>query len=283
MFPSMKELDSQVRLAEEEVMRSDQRLRGTAFALRQRWTARMPTLATLAASSAIALILLRTRRSPRMPERRLRAGWDRLPPPLIDFCIARGIAAMTALVAGMSAGRKAVPPATVSYVDLDRYAGLWYEIARLPMREESDCAGDVTACYERRGDSLLIVNRCTGRDGRLKSIAGRARVIDGRTNAKLRVSFAPRFLSVLPFVWADYWVLDLAHDYSRVMVGTPDRRHLWLMARKPSLSDAELSDFLSRAEEQGYNVGKIDYTCHTVTAALPQETAPTEASPAEVH
>src|SRR5262249_13419044 len=144
-------------------------------------------------------------------------GWQRLLTPLINMGIARGVTLLSAVVAGLAARKKADPPVTVPHVDLDRYAGLWYEVARLSQAAESACESDVTALYEVAGDEIRIVNRCRRRDGRLKTASGRARVVDSRTNARLQVSFAPAFLDFLPFVWGDYWLLDLADDYSAAM------------------------------------------------------------------
>ena len=106
----------------------------------------------------------------------------------------------------------------------------------MPTRAEDRCERDVTATYEVTDSGLRVINRCRRADGRIRSAVGRARVVEDRTNARLQVSFAPSFLDALPFVWGDYWILDLADDYDAAMVGTPDRKHLWLLSRTPSLA-----------------------------------------------
>ena len=286
MLPSVDDLDAQVRLAEQEVIRSDQHVRGTAAALKRRWMSRMPAIAALAVSGLIVSIVLPSRRGPdRIRRSRSIFGWQRLLLPLSNLGIARGVAVMSALIAGFTARKKAAPPVTVHHVDLDRYCGLWYEVARLPLREERVCDSDVTAHYAISGGVLRIVNRCRRADGRIKTALGRARIVDRRTQARLQVSFAPAFMDFLPFVWGDYWVLDLVDDYSAAMVGTPDRRHLWLLARTPTLPGAQLHAFLAHAEQQGYDVSKLDYTRHTVRHAevAPQHAAdspPVSAEPA---
>ncbi len=288
MLPSLKELDEHVGLAEQEVVRSDEHVRGAASALWRRWTARAPVVAAVAVVGLLAAVFLQPRRSAgRMPRGRPLLGWQRLLSPLINVGIARGVTALTALIAGFAARKKAAPPITVPHLDLDRYAGLWYEIARLPLRHEDACASDVSALYEWRGNSLHVINRCTRANGRTKLARGRARIVDTRTQAKLQVSFAPEFLDFVPFVWGDYWVLDLADDYSEAMVGTPDRKHLWLLARTPSLPGAQLHTFIARAEQQGYDVAKLQYTRHTVrqAAVSPQSAAelpPREVEPAHI-
>lgn len=278
MLPTLKDLDEQVRLAEQEIVRSDVHLRGATSALWRRWTARAPVVAAVAVVGLLAALSLQPRRSAagRMPGGRPLLGWQRLLSPLINVGIARGV---TALIAGVAARKKAAPPVTVPHLDLDRYAGLWYEIARLPLRHEHDCASDVSALYEWRGNSLRVINRCTRADGRTKLATGRTRVVDTRTQAKLQVSFAPALLDIVPFVWGDYWVLDLADDYSGAMVGTPDRKHLWLLARTPSLPGAQLQTFIARAEQQGYDVAKLQYTRHTVRHAAVSTQSATELPP----
>src|SRR5215207_706553 len=97
------------------------------------------------------------------------------------------------------------PLRVVPSVDLPRYAGLWYEVARLPNRFEEKCAGDVTAEYTlRSADRLKVVNRCRKRDGKMTGAVGAAKLADRKgANSRLKVRFAPAFLSFLPVVWGD--------------------------------------------------------------------------------
>jgi apolipoprotein D and lipocalin family protein len=133
---------------------------------------------------------------------------------------------------------------TVARVDLDRYAGRWYEIARLPNRFQKGCTGNVTAEYGVREDGRIdVVNRCSGNN----------RVVDETTRAKLEVRFAPAFLSFLSMVWGDYWIIDLAPDYSYAVVGEPARRYLWVLARESTLEEATYQGILERIEAQGYD------------------------------
>ena len=120
---------------------------------------------------------------------------------------------------------------TVESVDIDRYLGRWYEIARFPNSFEEGCEG-VTAEYELRNDGLIsVVNTCRkgATDGKAKVAKGRARVADETTNAKLEVSFFGPF-------WGDYWILYLAEDYSLSLVGEPSGRYLWILSRTPEIS-----------------------------------------------
>ena len=105
-------------------------------------------------------------------------------------------------------------------------------LARTPPQK---CFGDVRAVYAIRQDGRLdVVNRCRTDDG-VTEARGVARVVDSRTAAKLKVRFAPAVQSFLPAVWGDYWVLGLAPDYSWATVGSPDRKHLWILGRTSSI------------------------------------------------
>ena len=154
-----------------------------------------------------------------------------------------------------------IPLTTVDYVEVDRYLGEWFEIARLPNRFEKNCEG-VTAQYSRRDDGLLkVVNTCRqgAPDGKEKRAKGRAKIVDEVTNAKLKVSFFGPF-------WGDYWIIDLADDYSYAVVGEPSGRFLWILARTSSLSQIELSTILARLQEVGYNTDALYFTKHSSAA-----------------
>jgi apolipoprotein D and lipocalin family protein len=164
------------------------------------------------------------------------------------------------------AQEKAMPELrVVPTVDLQEYAGTWYEIARLPNSFQNDCAGDVTATYVIDDDGIEVTNRCRTADGKMKEAKGRARVAskDG-PSTKLKVRFAPAFLSFLPFVWGDYWIIDLAADYSYAVVGEPSRRYLWILSRKPQIDETVLEGILDRVRSQGYDDSKLIMTIQTV-------------------
>lgn len=147
---------------------------------------------------------------------------------------------------------------TVPAVDLDRYLGEWHEIARLPNRFQRDCAGDVRARYARRDDGRIdVVNSCRLDSGERKETHGVARVVDPQTSAKLEVRFAPGWLSFLPFVWGDYWILGLADDYSWAAVGTPDREYLWILSRTPELPESAYASALDIARANGFDVSTL--------------------------
>jgi apolipoprotein D and lipocalin family protein len=147
----------------------------------------------------------------------------------------------------------------VPSVDLERYMGVWYEIARLPNPFQDNCAGDVTATYTLLGENeIRVVNRCRGKDGKVNEVEGRARRAspDGPA-ARLEVRFAPAFLSFLPFVWGNYWIIDLDSDYRYAVVGEPDREYLWILSRTPDLADDTMQEILERVRAQGYELSGL--------------------------
>jgi apolipoprotein D and lipocalin family protein len=155
------------------------------------------------------------------------------------------------LTACHAPGGTATPPQPVPHVDLQRYQGLWYEVASIPNRFQKQCAGNTTATYALREDGRLeVTNRCRTRAGTWDEASGVARVVDGDSNARLEVSFVELFGWQL--FWGDYWVLDLAPDYSHVIVGTPGRRYGWVLSRTPTLSDATRQAIDQRLRSQGY-------------------------------
>ena len=148
-----------------------------------------------------------------------------------------------------------MPLETVEWVDIQRYLGLWYEIARLPNRFERDCEG-VTAEYSLRDDGRITVrNSCRegSLDGEVKVANGRARIVDSDTNAKLEVSFFGPF-------WGDYWIIGLADDYSLALVGEPSGRYLWILARTPTIDDSVRDAALSALTDAGYDVSALYFT-----------------------
>ena len=143
---------------------------------------------------------------------------------------------------------------TVASVDLRRYSGDWYEVARFPNRFQRRCVGDVRASYTIRPDGRLdVLNQCRTEAGAIDA-KGIARVADIRTSAKLKVRFAPAALSFLPFVWGDYWIVGLAEDYSWSVVGSPDRNYLWILSRARGLSSAAFESAVEIARANGFDV-----------------------------
>lgn len=151
------------------------------------------------------------------------------------------------------------PVLSVPEVDLERYAGRWHEVARLPNKFQGKCVGETTADYELLADGAIrVVNACRGADGRITKVEGRARLAnrDGPTS-RLKVRFAPAILSWLPMVWGDYWVLELTPDYGAALVGTPDRKYLWVLSRTAQLDDSIYRRLVATAAAQGFDVTRL--------------------------
>jgi len=164
---------------------------------------------------------------------------------------------LMALMATIVQAQEARPVQTVQSVDLKRYAGDWFEIARLPNRFQRKCERDVRASYALRADGRIdVVNRCQTADVAIEA-RGVARIADARTSAKLKVRFAPAMLSFLPFVWGDYWILGLADDYSWAVVGSPDRNYLWILARTPTLDEERYAAAVAVARGNGFDVERL--------------------------
>jgi apolipoprotein D and lipocalin family protein len=156
--------------------------------------------------------------------------------------------------AGEPAAQRAPLP-VVESVNLDRYVGRWHEIARYPNRFERMCARDVTATYARNADgTITVINECRKEDGSLQRAEGAARVV---APGKLEVRFAPAWLGFLPFVWGDYWVIDLAPDYSYAVVGEPAREYLWILARDPHLDEATFAAIAARLPALGFDPARL--------------------------
>jgi apolipoprotein D and lipocalin family protein len=173
---------------------------------------------------------------------------------MLKILISLFILAMPLLFSGCAAkhGEDMKPPATVNFVDLAQYTGKWYEIARYPNSFQQGCVGS-RATYTRRDDgNIAVINQCYDRSfaGRLRTAEGKAWVVDKETNAKLKVSF------FWPFA-GDYWIIDLGRDYEYAVVGHPDRKYLWILARTPVMDEKEYQSILKRLQMQGYDTTKL--------------------------
>ncbi|WP_303674886.1 lipocalin family protein [Vampirovibrio chlorellavorus] len=147
------------------------------------------------------------------------------------------------------------PPTTVAHVDLEKYTGKWYEIAAIPMFFERKCVGNTTAEYTRLASGeVSVFNSCQLSNGKRQSATGLARVVDPKTNAKLKVSFLNLPLFGWQF-WAsgDYWIIDLADDYSTALIGHPTRKYGWILSRTPELPTETLKGLSKKLADQGYN------------------------------
>ncbi len=162
-------------------------------------------------------------------------------------------------LAGCASTPRSLP--TEEGVNLSEYAGTWYEQARLPNRFQKDCTGDVQADYALRPDGTIgVTNQCGTADGSTKVAHGEGRLarLNGETDpARLEVRFAPRWTSWLPMVWGDYWIIELRDDYQYSLVGTPDRKYLWVLSREKEADPATVKQLLDHAGTLGFPVEQV--------------------------
>ncbi|MBC7608528.1 MAG: lipocalin family protein, partial [Polaromonas sp.] len=145
--------------------------------------------------------------------------------------------------------------------DVPRYLGTWFEIAKFPNWFQKKCVSDTRASYSLQADGKVrVLNRCVTKDGEVSEALGEARQIGDATSPKLEVRFAPAWLSFIPLVWGNYWVIDLDPDYQLVAVGEPKREYLWVLSRTPEFNAKAYDELLARLEKKGFDMGKLERT-----------------------
>lgn len=169
----------------------------------------------------------------------------------VKIFIAATVITLAAAAASYAASSGIPPLRTVERVDLQRYLGKWHEIARLPNRFQKGCA-ESSAEYSLRDDGEIdVINSCRNEDdGSLRQARGRAWSVDPVSNAKLKVTFFWPFRG-------DYWIIELGKEYEYAVVGTPDRKYLWLLSRSEKINDDVYAAILQRVEQQGFDASKI--------------------------
>jgi apolipoprotein D and lipocalin family protein len=168
-----------------------------------------------------------------------------------------GIILSAMLIILLLAGYASRPPLpTVPRVDLKRYEGQWFEIAKYPNWFQRDCVADTSAEYAALPDgSIRIANRCRQKNGSIREARGQATVVPDSNNAKLRVRFAGSPVA------GDYWIIGLDEkNYSWALVGHPSRQFLWILSRNPRLNPQTYSDIVALAEKLGYESARIEKT-----------------------
>lgn len=141
---------------------------------------------------------------------------------------------------------------TVDSVDLNKYIGTWYEIAKIPNFFQDHCIKNTTANYKIDEDGdIIVLNSCIDEDGENDDAEGSAKVVDKKSNSKLEVSFVS-FLGIRPF-WGDYWILGLDDNYSYAVIGTPSRKYGWILSRSPKMNRDDLEKCFKLFEKNGYS------------------------------
>jgi apolipoprotein D and lipocalin family protein len=189
--------------------------------------------------------------------------------PLPSFFSLAFAAAVTAALTGASFVTYAqdtpntariAPLESIASLDLSRYLGRWYEIAKFPNRFQKQCVANTTAEYSMDAGAVKVVNRCQLANGGMQEAVGTARQLGAANSAKLEVRFAPAWLSFVPQVWGSYWVIDLDASYQLAAVSEPSREYLWILSRSPKVDPARYADLLSRLQEKGLNIKQLELT-----------------------
>jgi apolipoprotein D and lipocalin family protein len=166
------------------------------------------------------------------------------------------------LIAGYCFSAESLPVTAVDSVDLAKYCGTWYEIARLPNWFQRKCDCNTTAEYILQNDGKIkVINRCQKADSSQIAADGIAHKEENNgSNAKLKVRFAPSWIGWIPFVWGTYWILDLAPDYSYAAVGDPSRKYLWILSRTPQLDSVVCDSIVGRMKVMGFETERLIFT-----------------------
>jgi apolipoprotein D and lipocalin family protein len=150
---------------------------------------------------------------------------------------------------------------TIATLDVPRYLGTWYEIAKFPNWFQKKCVSNTKAVYSAKPDgNLRVLNSCKTAAGETSEAEGLARQIGSKNSPKLEVRFAPEWLSFLPLVWGDYWVIDLDPQYQLAAVSDPRREYLWVLSRTPQPDPKAYADLLQRLKQQQFDIQKLEIT-----------------------
>ncbi len=141
---------------------------------------------------------------------------------------------------------------TVQSVELNKYLGKWYEVGRYPNSFQKNCFKSTATYSLNEKGKIIVLNECKkgSPDGKYKSVKGKAWIVDKQTNAKLKVSF------FWPFS-GNYWIVDLAPDYSYVVVSEPGMKYLWILNRTPEINPEVEKGIYAKLEKMGFDTKKI--------------------------
>lgn len=186
--------------------------------------------------------------------------------PLFSYCRASLISILGLLLIGLGSSQVMAQQGdqsvkTIAALDVPRYLGTWYEIAKFPNWFQKKCVSNTKAVYTAKPDgNLRVLNSCMTATGETSEAEGLARQIGAKDSPKLEVRFAPEWLSFLPLVWGDYWVIDLDPQYQVAAVSDPRREYLWVLSRSPQLDPKVYADLLQRLTQQQFDIQKLELT-----------------------
>ena len=167
-----------------------------------------------------------------------------------------------------------VPPApleAIASLDVLRYMGTWYEVAKYPNWFQKRCIANTSATYAVQPNGMLqVLNRCQKEDGSMSEALGAAKQVGEANSPKLEVRFAPAWLSFLPFVWGNYWVIDLDPQYQLAAVSEPSRKYLWILSRSKTVEPKAYEALLQRLKQKGFNLDAIEISKQTTVNPVTQ-------------
>lgn len=166
---------------------------------------------------------------------------------IILVCIMLGLGSCRA-----DNGNQKIDNSTIETLDVARFMGKWYEIARYDHRFEKDMT-NVSATYTLLDNGRIEVLNAGYKNGEYKEIKGKAKQPNPDDPGKLKVSF---------FLWfySDYYILDIAPDYSHVIIGSSTDKYLWIMSREPVLPDNILSELIEKIRQRGYDMDRLVFS-----------------------
>ncbi len=144
---------------------------------------------------------------------------------------------------------------TVKYVDLSKYVGTWYEIASYPNRFQKNCVGTKATYTLNKEGTIEVLNECFDKnfEGKLRSVRGKAYVVDYTTNAKLKVTFR------WPF-YGDYWIIDLGDNYEYAVVSGPKKKYLWILSRTKFMDAEVFNRIIEGLKKNNFDTTKLTKT-----------------------
>ena len=163
------------------------------------------------------------------------------------------------------------PLEAIASLDVPRYMGTWYEVAKYPNWFQKRCIANTSATYAVQPNGMLqVLNRCQKEDGSMSEALGAAKQVGDANSPKLEVRFAPAWLSFLPFVWGNYWVIDLDPQYQLAAVSEPSRKYLWILSRSKTVEPKAYEALLQRLKQQGFNLDAIEISKQTTEKPVTQ-------------
>ena len=187
------------------------------------------------------------------------------------LCFSFSAWAPLASAQALSGEISSAPLEAIASLDVPRYMGTWYEVAKYPNWFQKRCIANTSATYAVQPNGMLqVLNRCQKEDGSMSEALGAAKQVGEANSPKLEVRFAPAWLSFLPFVWGNYWVIDLDPQYQLAAVSEPSRKYLWILSRTQTVEPKAYDALLQRLKEKGFNLDAIEISKQTTAKPITQ-------------